>query len=160
MNSMIATAAVLLATVFSTAAKADGFVCSTEQGLNVKIYNHVSPLDGTRNISRMILSDATILKGRKTIATFAAEKGNLTDSYEGPRARFTGKVDLRMTGSKRKGEYLQGTRLGEVSEILVDIDFVYERGLVEPGASYLTVVKRNGEASTEHLTCARYVKGE
>src|SRR4051812_1738186 len=52
----------------ATAAHADGFECQTvDQDLNIKVYNHTSPSEGTRVASVMVLSDPSVSAGKKTI---------------------------------------------------------------------------------------------
>ncbi|HEY8280368.1 MAG TPA: hypothetical protein VIH99_12140, partial [Bdellovibrionota bacterium] len=131
----------LAVAAFSGSARADGFNCQTTDGsLNVKIYNHVQPSEGTRVGSVMVLSDPSVMGGRKTIARFTDVNGRL-DSRS---SVFTADVDLRYNDSARKGELIMGTKLGFINTITADIDFSYAYP-VEDGAALdgkLTILKR------------------
>jgi hypothetical protein len=150
--------AIVFTTVLAAAlsAQADGFKCETQSGLNVQVYNHTSPEMGTRTGSTMVVSDSQIQYGNKTIAKFTAQKGTLSSS----NLRYTAKVDLRVSESNRKGELIAGTKLGYVSQILLDVAFSYANptrdGAVLPAS--LTVVKRDGTWVREAAVCARYLK--
>lgn len=149
-----------LTMTFASHAQADGFQCQTHEGdLNVKIYNHTSPSEGTRSVSTMVVSDPAVSGGRKTIALFTSAKGTLEFLGGG---RYFANVDLRMIESRRAGEYLVGTRLGELDTIVLDLDFNYARP-VEAGAEVeglATFTKRNGEIIERDVTCVRYLKAE
>ena len=151
--------AALVMMSLSAAAQADGYKCQTVEGdLNVKIYNHTSPEAGTRNGAVMVLSNPEILKGRKTIATFSSEKGTLAQKG----ATYVGKVDLRVSGSDRAGEYVGGTRLGELKHIVASID----HNILQPVAEgtvlkgTISFLKRNGGDDFQELVCVRYLKAE
>lgn len=155
-----ATLAFVALASFSTGAKAEGFKCQTVEGdLNVKIYHHNDPMVGTRVASTMIVSDPSIQVGRKTVALFTSKKGTLALQSEGS---YLASVDLRMVESRRTGEYLVGTRLGELSTIAVDLDFSYahpvaDGDIVEGTATF---TKRSGEVIVREMICARYLKAE
>ncbi len=107
----------------------------------------------------MIVSDPAVAEGRKTIALFTSKKGTLSLQGEGS---YLAVVDLRMVESRRKGEYLVGTRLGELSTIAVDLDFSYARPVAD-GDNVLgtaTFTKRSGEVLKRDLACARYLKAD
>ena len=144
---------------FSASAYADGFGCQTTDGsLNVKIYNHVQPTDGTRNGAVMVLSDPSVMGGRKTIARFTDVNGRLDNRS----SVYTADVDLRYNDSSRKGELILGTKLGYVDTITADIDFSYASP-VEDGAEMggkLVIAKRDGSKIRADLACVRYLKGE
>jgi hypothetical protein len=138
-------------------AQADGFRCETSDGdLRITMYNHTSPNSGTRNSSTMVLSDPAVQSGRKTIAKFSSVKGNVSNSG----ASYEAVVDLRVRETKRAGERLLGTRLGELDSILVDVDFNYGTpvmaGDILPGR--LVAIKRSGKRIVRELDCARYLK--
>ncbi len=149
---------VVLMGLVASSAYADGFVCQTPQGdLNVKVYNHVRPEDGTRNASVMVLSDPRVEAGRKTIARFT----DINETLMSKGARYQADVDLRFSDSSRKGELIGGTKLGALKSIELEVDFTYSapvaRDTVLPGN--LTLVKRNGEViEIEDLDCTRYLK--
>ncbi len=150
----LAVAAIALAS--ASAAQADGFRCETVDGsLNVKVYNHTSPEAGTRNAAVMVLSDPSVAHGRKTIARFT----DVNDTLSSSGALFTADVDLRFADSRRKGELILGTKLGQLDEVLVAIDFTYgalKAGEETDGA--ITLVKRDGTEIREDLVCVRYLK--
>jgi hypothetical protein len=140
----------------ATVARADGFVCQTESGLNVKVYNHTDASQGTRTGAIMILSDSSVGAGNKTVATFSHVKGTLASTS----ANYVADVDLRFSTSNRKGELLAGTKLGEVDMIVLSVDFSYAAP-VEAGeelSGELTLIKRNGQTIIEQASCERYLK--
>ena len=154
----IAALAIVGFSSFSVAAHAEGFKCRTVEGdLAVKIYHHDDPSIGTRVASTMIVSDPTVGTGHKTIALFTSQKGTLALQSEGS---YLAVVDLRMVESRRKGEYVVGTRLGELSTISVDLDFSYARPVTGGAAvtGTATFTKRSGEMLERNLVCARYLK--
>ena len=149
----------ILALVMMVAAQAqaDGFECySEESSLRVKIYNHTQPEKGTRNEAIVILSDSDISHGRKTIATFSDAQG----LFRGSSSVYVGKVDLRFNSTGRKGEAILGTKLGELAEVIVRIDFSYANPLAngEEVDAWVGAIKRNGDSVGENMVCARYLK--
>lgn len=140
----------------SSTALADGFVCQTvNEDLVIKIYNHTSPELGTRNAAVMIVSDPSINAGNKTIAKFTSS-GTLSSSV----ASYIADVDLRFTDLKRKGENILGTKLGQLKQLVLDIDFSYASPLAhgEQTSGVLTWIKRNGDVDATEVVCARYLK--
>lgn len=150
---LVLTAAALMAT---TQAKADGFVCTTETGMNVKVFNHTQPELGTRTGAIMVVSDSSVNSGRKTIATFKDLTGTLTSK----ELVYTSKVDLRFNDSGRKGEWIGGTKLGELSSVVLKLNFSYAAPKEESEyvSGKLILNKRNGEVLREAVDCARYLK--
>jgi hypothetical protein len=141
----------------ATSAYADGFKCETRSGdLNVKVYNSTSASEGTRNGAVMIISDATVQAGRKTIASFSNTKKTLTNSG----AHYVANVDLRVVESRRQGELIGGTKLGQLDTIELAVEFKYNKPVAagEMVAGTLTLTKRNGETIDLDLDCARYLK--
>lgn len=160
MKLVIAIAALAFVAFSSSGAKAEGFKCQTVEGdLNVKIYHHNDPSVGTRVASTMIVSDPSIQFGRKTVALFTSKKGTLSLQSEGS---YLAHVDLRMIESRTKGEYLVGTRLGELSTIAVDLDFSYAAPVANSDmvVGTATFTKRSGEVIERELLCARYLKAD
>lgn len=147
----------IAASLLAANAKADGFNCQTTGGdLNVKIFNHTDAEAGTRVAAVMVLSDPAVQGGRKTIARFQDVNGVL-DSRS---SRYEGNVDLRFSDTKRAGENILGTKLGELDVVIADIDFSYAAP-VAAGADLegsLILVKRNGSRIHAALNCARYLK--
>lgn len=150
---------VLFGMMAATVAKADGFICEGQNtGLVFKMYNHTNAVEGTRSGAIMIISDPAIAYGNKTIASFSDVKNTLTSK----NVVYTGKVDLRVVESSRKGENIAGTKLGELASIKASIGFNYssdtpsiDGDLMSGKVSY---VKRNGEILEEKLSCSRYKK--
>lgn len=146
-----------LGILISSNAYADGFKCLTAEGdLFIQVYNHLQPSQGTRKSAMMIISDPTVHVGNQVIAKFTSE--NSTLDQEG--ASYSARVDLRYTESRTKGEYISGTRLGFVKNIVLDIDFSYsspvKKGTLVPAS--LLIEKRNGENIERNLVCSRYLK--
>lgn len=142
--------------LLSSTAFADGFLCSTEEGLNVKVFNHSSASEGTRKVAKMIVSNEFVQAGNKTIATFSDVKGTVA-SY---KQTYVANVDLRFKESNRKGELVGDTKLGELDLIILSVDFSYDQP-VEKGiqlSGWLTLVKRDGEEFAYEATCTRYLK--
>ncbi|MBI4924989.1 MAG: hypothetical protein HY843_03610 [Bdellovibrio sp.] len=138
-------------------AMADGFKCETRDGkLLVKVFNQVKPELGTRNAAVMVISDRDVHVGRKTIASFKDASGLLSSRG----ANYVAKVDLRFADSRRKGELIGGTKLGELDRILLGVDFNYSQP-VEEGeivSGVLTLEKRNGDSIELDMDCTRYLK--
>lgn len=142
----------------SASAHADGFKCadSAREGLNVTVYNHTDPSEGTRNAAVMVVSDSNIQYGNKTIARFKDASSTLANNG----AYYVAKVDLRFNDSERKGELIGGTKLGYLKQIKLDVEFSYaspvEVGTTVPGT--LSLVKRDGEVININMDCQRYLK--
>ncbi len=153
MNKLIAVLAIAMA---STTAMADGFQCESADGLVAKVYNHTAPEAGTRNAAVMVLSDAAVGAGRKTIARFTDVNGTLTNAG----AIYMARVDHRFNDSNRKGELLAGTKIAFVKDIELRIDFSYGAPVASgdhaPGV--LTIIKRNGDVTGVEMDCYRYLK--
>lgn len=146
-----------LALMASTAARADGFRCETPEGtLRVRIHNQVRAEEGTRNGAVMVLSDALVGQGRRTIARFEQADGLLSNTG----SRYTGTVDLRFNDTGRKGERILGTRLGELRFVDVVVDFSYAEPVSagEQVAGEIHLTKRNGAVISAPLRCSRYLK--
>lgn len=154
----------LFVSLCSASALADGFVCLTEeQNLKLTVYNKVNPTDGTRSPSVMVVSNPQHKIGNKTIARFNAESGTLvSDHLKTGGLLFEGLVDLRYNDVARKGEYLMGTRLGELSSLYLAIDFRYGDNLIdgEYVSGKIIALKRNGKTITAQAHCERYLKAE
>jgi len=137
-------------------AHADGFMCKTESGLSVKVFNHTNPRVGTRVAAVMVISDGAVAAGRKTIARFDETKGTLSSIG----TEYTANVDLRFTDSSRRGELIAGTKLGFIDTITLKVGFNYATP-VPVGTrlpAHLLIEKRNGEVITERALCLRYLK--
>ena len=153
MNKVI----LLLAALGAIPALADGFVCqSTDGDLTVKVYNHTNTESGTRNSAVLVLSDPRVSVGRKTIATFSDAQGLLGNSG----ATYSANVDLRFSTTSRKGERIGGTKLGELDEIILEVNFSYAQPMAagEETQGLLSLVKRTGDRKVIQLGCERYLK--
>lgn len=153
MKSLIIAATLVLGSI----AHADGFLCETQSGLNIQVFNHVEPEVGTRVPAIMIVSDSTVQIGRQTVAKFTDAKGTLTkDGYQ----TYVAKVDLRVSESNRKGELLAGTKLGNVDEIKLYVDYSFANPVAEGTVldGQLTLIKRDAGLITEQAVCSRYLK--
>jgi hypothetical protein len=139
-------------------AKADGFVCTSLDGdLKAQAYNHVDPAQGTRSPAVLVISDNRVQAGRKTIATFTDAKSTLS----GGSFSYVGKVDLRVVETRRKGELIGGTRLGELDYIRLSVDHGYSDAPLADGdlvKGTLRLKKRNGDQTSLDMECARYLK--
>jgi hypothetical protein len=139
-------------------AKADGFVCQAADGsLNLRAFNQTAPAAGTRNSAVLIVSDPGVSFGRKTIARFTAGHTLVSQG-----SSYIANVDLRFNDSNRKGELIGGTKLGELKQIKLDVDFSYAApvGVGQDVDAQITLTKRNGGKIGLPATCTRYLKGE
>ena len=153
----------MMAMVFGAAgAQADGFVCQNDD-IRVKVYNNTDPGEGTRTAAVMVLSDPSVSHGRKTIAKFTDVKSRLASRG----ANYVADVDLRVSESRRGGEYIGGTRLGQLDQIILAVDFVYGEDMQDgeslrsndrPLQAELILVKRSGGKISMELDCERYLK--
>lgn len=149
-------ALVALVLISSSIAQADGFLCETQSGLRLKVFNHIEPAKGTRVPAVVVVSDSTVQNGRKTIAVFRDADAQLLveeDSY-------LAKVDLRKRESNRQGEFLAGTRLGNVDQIKLYVDFSYARPVAHGTelTATMTLLKRDAGLILEQAICRRYLK--
>lgn len=146
----------LVLALASGLAHADGFVCEAQNdSLIVKVYNKTLAVEGTRNAAVMILSDANLKGGNKTIAKFDSDA-----TLESRDNVFSADVDLRFVESSRKGELIAGTKLGQLKTITLDVNFSYwmpmENG--EHTDATLHLLKRDGETIEMEMDCTRYLK--
>ncbi len=153
---MKSTILALTVILVGTIAHADGFLCMSDDGLNVKVFNHTSANEGTRSVAKLIVSDENVGYGNKTIATFSAAH-SLVASY---KQTYVANVDLRFKDSSRKGELIGGTKLGELAQIVLSVDFSYANPLSNDDTvnGTLTLIKRDGEELIEAMNCKRYLK--
>ncbi len=149
-------ALIALVLIASSIANADGFLCETQSGLRLKVFNHVEPSRGTRAPAVMVISDSTVQVGHKTIGVFRDADAQLLvedDSY-------LAKVDLRRSGSSRRGEMLADTKLGNVEQIKLYVDFSYGRPVAHGTelTGTMTLLKRDAGLIVEQAICTRYLK--
>lgn len=145
--------AVLL--ISGSVAKADGFLCETQTGLRLKVFNHVAPDVGTRVPAVMIVSDPTVKVGHRTAGVFRnADAGLLRDEM----GTYLAKVDLR--DARAKGQAFIGSRLEDVEQIKLYVDFTYSRPVAhgEELTGVMTLIKRNQGLFVEQAVCTRYLK--
>ncbi len=123
----------------SSAAQADTLVCTDAQNtIKVRV-----------NESVMVLSDPAVAGGRKTIARFTAANGVLeTQEDDANGTVYFANVDLRFSDSARSGEYLLGTRLGEVD--VIEVSAGNGDSSDEP---YIRIIKRDGSRKYRGLIC-------
>jgi hypothetical protein len=140
--------------IASSSAFADGFVCRGND-LVVRTYNNVQPSEGTRNAAILVISDKTVKYGRKTIAKFKGE-----NTLKNSGTNYVANVDLRYNNSKRKGEYIGGTRLGELKtiELYVNYSYANPRSNGSHVEGQLLLNKRNRDVIPVALDCYRYLK--
>lgn len=137
-------------------ASADGFLCrATEEKLHVTVYNSTK---APRLAEVMIVSDPTIAYGRQTIARFFRDSGTLTNKG----ASFVGIVDANVPDTARSGENIAGTKLGQIKDLALAVDFSYARPVAdgEELEGLLVLTKRNGDVINVEMECLRYLKGE
>lgn len=159
-GQLMKTITLILTVLFAQLATADGFICATQENdLKIAVYNHVTPAMGTRNAAKMIVSDPNVQFGRKTIATFSSASSTLTSRL----LSYSANVDLRFNESNRQGELISGTKLGELKQIDLEVEFTYSTNHVlangEITLADLTLTKRNGEQIKRGMICSRYLKG-
>lgn len=140
----------------SSIASADGFVCEGDSGIKIKVYNNTEASEGTRNAAVLVVSDTSVGHGNKTIARFTDVAGTL--SQKG--TVYVAKVDLRFNDSERKGEWIAGTKLGELAHIKLSVAHNYLSPMAHGETTYATAkyLKRNGDVLTEKMECTRYLK--
>lgn len=155
---------IVLGLMFASAsANAAGFICDgTQYNTRYRIYNETNPNKGTRNVAKVIISDQSVsTKGRKTIAAFDGRSGNGLARQSG--ATFTLNVDSRYKGVDRGGENIAGTKLKELKEIRIAVEFSYSydtpstRGEKYPALIAYTKEGNKGEIY-EAAVCTRYLK--
>jgi hypothetical protein len=149
----------MMAVVAASSAQAEGFKCEgVNTGVNVNVYNHVEASAGTRKVAIMIVSDSYVNSPNKTIAKFTDDYDNNTLSYLG-NGVYQAKVDLRYIESRRKGENVGGTKLGQLQYINLH---VFKSGSKmkngEATDARISYIKRNGEVLEEKAICTRYLK--
>ena len=147
---------IVLASLSSSAAFADGFVCVNETDrIAVKVYNHTHSEDGTRNGAVMIVSNQVSPRGFRTAAKFK----DATSKLSNESSVYTAKVDLRYSDTNKDGQ-IAHVNIADISTITLDVDFSYANpvrdGAHVNGNLYLNT--RDGETVSYLLDCARYLK--
>lgn len=162
----------LVACLFVSDAWADGFVCySSEEQLQIQVYNHTSPADGTRSPSVMIVSDLSQEFGDQLIAKFSGDKGELFADGARYFARASTPISSQEGESSSKtanswdeevsnSVELLGYTLSSLLELSLAIDFNYEMP-VERGTTLrgvLELVEQNGNIEWLEMDCVRYLR--
>jgi hypothetical protein len=136
-------------------AHADGFICeSYAANLRIKVYDQID----MSVPAAMIVSDPSRTDHR-TIASFKQESCLLSQSG----STYSAKVDLRYSGSRESDQIITGVALGEVDQIVLQVDYNVTMPLTDgaelPGK--MTVTLRSGAAPIElEALCERYIKDE
>lgn len=149
-------ALVALVLIASSIAQADGFLCETQSGLRLKVFNHVEPSRGTRAPAVMVVSESTAEIGKKTIAVFRDADAQLLIE----EGSYLAKVDLRKSVSNRQGQLRRSSRLDNVDQIKLYVDFSYGKP-VEHGTELtgtMTLINRDAGLMIEQAICTRYLK--
>lgn len=135
---------------------ASGFKCHTTNGdLDIAVYNHTQPSEGTRNAAIMVISDPSVKAGNKTVARFTDAENTLGRTG----TKYFANVDERFNNIP-KGEYLSGTRIDYLQTIILDIEFDYADVLAadEITEGWLILVRENGSQIKRKVMCSRYLK--
>lgn len=151
---MLKSLAILALTAFSLNGLAEGFKCrALQHSLTVRVFGS-DTTPATREAQIMVVSDPRVSPGRQTIARFTRENGTLQNRG----VTFIGNVDLRFNDTGRAGENIGGTKLGELDQIILAVDFTYlePAQLGEPRDGILTLLKRNGTAIEIGMVCSRF----
>jgi hypothetical protein len=146
------------ALLFAHTAHSDGFVCdSTHESLRIQVYNHTQPRSGTRNVAVMVLSDPSKPWGERTLARFTAEADGLTNRGATYVAVLSRSSNLLSATESRR---LQGLQLGQLEEIVLNIDFsyTYPVGHGDFVAGVLELNQISGDQLWVDLDCRRYLK--
>jgi hypothetical protein len=162
---------IALALVSGVSAYADGYKCSyrnhhTNERLNVFIYNNTT--GATRDAAVVILSNPEYDKGNRTIAVYRNATNQL---FNQDGQRYTLNEDLRYTESRRRGENVMRTKLGEIDTFDLGVYFDYTVGpaVIRDGdavdaritANFRKAVgKVRRDPVSRDLHCTRYVKGD
>lgn len=122
---------------------ASGLSCVDFDHLNVKI-------ESKNGHATAVFSDDRVQYGKKTIVVLHDVKVSVDEPSDFD-VSFTGNVDLRRS-DVRPGEYIGGTRLGELKTITVVARTI--DGKEDKGDGYVEFTKRNGSKSfTQFYDC-------
>ncbi|MBI1859391.1 MAG: hypothetical protein HYR96_00540 [Deltaproteobacteria bacterium] len=130
-----------LAIALSGSAYASGFKCTSDEGLNVKLFNHVDPLSGTRTPAVLVISSdaqGTLIVRKDTEIT----KHNRANT-----------VQYVVDGSEKVG----------AETAILQIRFKEGREVLEARevtAAQLILVSEDNDRSVIALECERYLKAE
>lgn len=162
-KSMVTKVATLFATLaLASVCKADGFLCRSANGnLNVKVYDSVQNVYGTRSAAYMIISNPQLHSGVRTLAVFSSAQGTLRAySHSGAYRTYRGKVDLRFN-NVRKGQFVLSEPMAKLASVRLHIYFNYNRSQIANGGEVMGVVdlvERNGHHVYSETSCTRYLK--
>lgn len=142
--------------VSASASALDGYICkSVDEDVIVKVV--LSPKspgqsESTRRAQVMVVSAPLLSKGRQTVARFQAIEGMLSSAG----SVFVGYVDPRHPDTRQKGKRIGGTTLGQLKQLVLDIDFSPEyraaRGAI-PLSALVIYTKRTGEDLIQEFDC-------
>lgn len=144
------------ATLVSAQARADGFICGTDdRELEVQVYNQTDASRGTRNASVMILSDPSADDGSQVIARLDGSNADLSNngSYY--------VVQLKQAQETEASDvYVSAFQLSQIETITLDVHFSYEDPLPAgaPMDGTLTLVGTTGHQDRKPVSCVRYLK--
>lgn len=153
---------ILIAVTFLAAnqALADGFLCRTSDNtLNVKVYDHVQSNKGTRSAAVLVLSNPLANEGEHTIARFTAEQNTLENSG----ASFAANVDLRHVNDLNKTALLADkVAVEDVNTLELKVAFNYDAPVASGVGmdGVLLINTRTGSHERIVLDCVRYLKAE
>ncbi len=129
---------IALSLVASSAALADGLICTGET-FNVKLYNQVNPAKGTKNPAHLVVSE-------RGIGTVAVLRGLDIEKTSNKRyVAYSG-----VTNAKRDGRYTSVS-------LMVKKQAIQEGQFAGKHAAHL-VVTANKIDSVDKLVCQRYLK--
>jgi hypothetical protein len=138
----------------SGVARADGFLCGTDdRELNITVYHDTKSDEGTRNMAVMILSDPDQPKDQQTIARF--DDSNAQLSTQG--TDYVAQIDD--TSSRQADIYVSSLPLSNIRSVDLNVAFSYtdpaSNGQTMPGV--LTIEATSGTI-TKDVSCVRYLK--
>jgi hypothetical protein len=129
----------LMASLASTQAFASGFLCTSKDGLRVKLFNHVDPTSGTRTPAAMVISD-------ETSGTLLVRKGE----------------EIRKQNRSKTVRYaVDGNNSLNAVTVVVQIHFKEGREVLAEGESAdgeLILIAEDAGRNVFDLTCERYLK--
>lgn len=153
---------ILAVSIFaSSTAFADGFVCeSQEESLKVQVYNHTEPTQGTRNPAVMVISDPSRAAGKRTLAVFRSDEGELF--ADGSRF-YAFSADSRLDQLSQWdaiSHAIAGLEELEIMEVSLTTDFSYNRPVPNgaPVDGVLELVLKSGDLLWLEMDCKRYLK--
>jgi hypothetical protein len=138
----------------SGVARADGFLCGTDdRELNITVYHDTQSDEGTRNMAVMILSDPDAPKSQQTLARF--DESNAQLSTQGTNYD----AQIENTESREAEVYVSSLPLSNIRSVDLNVAFSYSdpapSNQTMPGV--LTIEATTGTI-TKDVSCVRYLK--